>query len=150
MRALVVAFGLGSLVSVTGCAHNRIQPEQRPTITAITTVRGDSESYAPVPVKAAIILGCTKAPGLPICEVTPPNSEEDSAFRADAARLRSHYDARCRELGSAIEQNRAEIRMYRKALVVDSGNGRMYGVGHTYSLEDKIGRASCRERGGHA
>ena len=26
--------------------------------------------------------------------------------------------------------------MYRKALVVDSGNGRMYGVGHTYSLED--------------
>jgi hypothetical protein len=95
------------------------------------------DRYEPVPREAAAILGCSSAPAMPICIVTSPSPEEDSAFQAEGSRLRSHPDARCRALGQAIEDNRDRVRMYPKALVVESGNGRLYGVGHTYELGDE-------------
>ncbi len=94
------------------------------------------DHYEPVPHEAAAILGCTTAPGLPICRVTVPSPEEDSAFQFEGSRLRAHNEVRCRDLGLAIETNRDRVRMYPKALVRESGNGRLYGVGHTYELGD--------------
>jgi hypothetical protein len=93
------------------------------------------DTYAPVPEKAAAMLGCNSSPGLPICAVTPPDAAEDSAFQAEGARLLAHSELRCRELGHAIAANLSSVRMYRKALVRESGNGRLYGVGHTYNLD---------------
>jgi hypothetical protein len=94
------------------------------------------ETYEPVPREAADILGCTATPTLPICSVTLPSAEEDSAFQVEGARLREHGDRRCRDLGDAISANRDRIRMYPKALIRQSENGRLYGVGHTYELGD--------------
>jgi len=95
-----------------------------------------SDNYQPIPDDAAAILGCASSPASPICSVALPSAEEDSAFRAEGARLASHSDVRCRNLGEAISANESAVRMYRKALVKWSGPMRLYGVGHTYEVND--------------
>lgn len=130
-----IAAGL-LIFTLVACTHGAMETPRGFAIPSVNIVEGRAyDTYVPVPPKAAVILGCVTAPGMPICRVTPPNAEEDSAFRAESARLLAHGDARCRELGSAIEANRHSVRMYSKALVVESGNGRLYGVGHTYALD---------------
>ena len=107
------------------------------------TVRsaGDAEprasietNYTPVTENAAAILGCDVSPESPVCSIAIPNAEEDSAFHAEGDRLVLHKDARCRRLGAAINSNASQVRMYRKALVKESGRERLYGVGHAYEL----------------
>lgn len=93
--------------------------------------------YTPVPPEAAAILGCDAAPTSPVCSVALPSAEEDSAFRAEGARLGEHPDPRCRKLGAAIIANERSIRMYPKALVRKSGGETRYGVGHAYEIEDE-------------
>ena len=138
MRRVSAMVALLSLVSLGACMHtSALQASSNAAIPAVNITEGRAfDSYAPVPPEAATILGCVSSPGLPICEVTPPSAEEDSAFQAEGARLRNHDEAKCRELSSAIETNRASVRMYRKALIVESGNGRLFGVGHTYAIDD--------------
>lgn len=94
------------------------------------------EPYQQVPAGAAEILGCSPGVLSPVCEIAPPNAEEDSAFTAEAERLAAHSERRCRELGAAIAVNKASVMMYRKALIRYSGLVRLYGVGHTYALDD--------------
>lgn len=121
----------------SACASGKSQIAAHAGIPAVNITEGRAfESYEPVSREAAAILGCTTAPNLPICSVTLPSAEEDSAFQVEGARLREHPDQRCRDLGGAISENRDRIRMYSKALVKQSGNGRLYGVGHTYELGD--------------
>ena len=119
---------------VTACAHGA--QTRKLVVPTVNITEGRAfESYVPVPERAAAILGCTMSPGSPVCAVSPPDAAEDSAFHAEGQRLMSHSDLRCRELGNAIEMNRQSVRMYRKALVKESGNGRLYGVGHTYAID---------------
>lgn len=92
-------------------------------------------AYSPVSEKAAALLGCDVRPDSPVCAIAEPSAEEDSAFRAEAARLSEHPDARCRRLGQAIRENEPGVRMYRKALVRQAGGVRLYGVGHAYVLD---------------
>jgi hypothetical protein len=118
--------------------HRAPQVSRHAAIPSVNLTAGRAfETYTPVPREAAIILGCSNSPSLPICEVTTPSAEEDSAFQSESSRLASHTEPRCRDLGAAISTNRESIRMYRKALVVQSDNGRLYGVGHTYELGDE-------------
>lgn len=125
------------LVLSSACAAGKSQIAAHAAIPAVNITEGRAfENYEPVSHEAAAILGCTAAPNLPICSVTLPSAEEDSAFQVEGARLRDHSDQRCRDLGGAISANRDRIRMYSKALVRQSGNGRLYGVGHTYELGD--------------
>lgn len=129
-------FCIAASFIAAGCASNPARaklPELEIPTVNITASRA-FESYTPIPPEAAIILGCSTAPSLPICEVSPPSVEEDSAFQAESVRLVAHQEPRCRELGAAIAANRERIRMYRKALIRESDNGRLYGVGHTYEL----------------
>jgi len=91
-------------------------------------------SYSPVSEKAATLLGCDVSPELSVCATAIPNTEEDSAFRAEGERLILHRDARCRRLGAAINSNLSQVQMYRKALVKESAGERLYGVGHAYEV----------------
>ena len=129
---------LAPLLLGAACLHTGAQ--QSSLVAAIPSVSITEsrafDTYAPIPREVAANLGCVSSPGLPICEVTPPSPEEDSAFQAEGARLRNHSDAKCRDLGYAIEANRASVRMYRKALVRETDNGRLFGVGHTYAVDD--------------
>ena len=124
-------------VGSSACASGRAPAPVHAAIPAVNITEGRAfEKYEPVPHDAAAILGCNTAPNLPICSVTRPTAEEDSAFQVEGARLREHSESRCRELGEAIVLNRDRVRMYPKALVRESDNGRLYGVGHTYELGD--------------
>jgi hypothetical protein len=129
-----------ALLSVSACAARQNQgaaAAASPVIPAVNITEGRAfERWEPVSREAADILGCSTAPNLPICTVTLPSAEEDSAFQVEGARLREHGEPRCRDLGDAIVANRDRVRMYSKALVKESGNGRLYGVGHTYELGD--------------
>ncbi|MGK2962442.1 MAG: hypothetical protein ACSLFK_09895 [Gemmatimonadaceae bacterium] len=130
-------FGGCLLLVAAACAPNRAAVPSYQAITAVNITAGRAfDNYEPVPQEAAAILGCDTAPTLPICLVTVPSSEEDSAFRGEGARLRAHREGNCRDLGEAILANSERVKMYPKALVVESGNGRLYGVGHTYELGD--------------
>ena len=125
-------------VIASACSTHRVATSRALSVPAVNITAGRAfDKYEPVTREAAAILGCASAPAMPICLVTMPSAEEDSAFQAEATRLRAHADPRCRELGAAIDQNRNRVRMYPKALVVESGNGRVYGVGHTYELGDE-------------
>lgn len=93
--------------------------------------------YTPVTPEAAAILGCDAAPTSPVCSVAVPSAEEDSAFRAEGARLGGHPDPRCRKLGAAIIANERSVRMYPKAVVRKSGGETRYGVGHAYEIDDE-------------
>ena len=133
-RLIVAALVAGMF---SGCASGRAASPAHAAIPSVNITEGRAfEKYEPVPHEAAAILGCNKAPELPICSVTVPTAEEDSAFQVEGARLREHAEPRCRDLGEAIVLNRDRVRMYPKALVRESGNGRLYGVGHTYELGD--------------
>ena len=124
-------------ITTTACATGRTSPPVIAAIPSVNITEGRAfEKYEPVTHEAAAILGCNTAPELPICSVTLPTPEEDSAFQVEGARLREHPQPKCRELGEAILVNRDRVRMYPKALVRESGNGRLYGVGHTYELGD--------------
>lgn len=132
---------LGSLaVSVAGCAH----PVLMETVTvgprAVDVADAGSSStdgaYQPVTDRSAEILGCASGANAAVCEVASPTAEEDSAFNAEGIRLVAHADPRCRKLGMAIFQNDSSVRMYRKALISYSGGRRLYGVGHTYKIDD--------------
>ena len=124
-------------LGTTACSAARSAAVTHPSLVSVNITEGRAfERYEPVPREAAAILGCNQAPQLPICSVTIPSAEEDSAFQVEGARLRLHSEARCRDLGVAIEENKDRVRMYSKALVVESNNGRLYGVGHTYELGD--------------
>ena len=126
-----------ALIALPACATRQNHAAVSPAVPSVNITEGRAfEKWEPVDREAADILGCTSAPNLPICTVTLPSAEEDSAFQVEGARLREHRDARCRELGAAIAANRDRVRMYSKALVKESGNGRLYGVGHTYELGD--------------
>ena len=130
MRSITVL----SALLVTACTH--AAQTRRLEVPAVNITEGRAfDSYVPVPEKGAGILGCATSPGSPICAVSAPDAVEDSAFHAEGQRLMAHSELRCRELGSAIESNRQSVRMYRKALVKESGNGRLYGVGHTYAID---------------
>jgi hypothetical protein len=125
---VLVAFAAG------GCA--RPAEHARLTVPSVNITAGRMyDSYEPVPPPAAAILGCTVSPSLPVCEVTQPDDSESAAFREEGYRLLAHSESRCRNLGGAIVSHMDEVRMYRKALVKESGNGRLYGVGHTYVLD---------------
>ncbi|HVF39794.1 MAG TPA: hypothetical protein VM939_07830 [Gemmatimonadaceae bacterium] len=65
-----------------------------------------------------------------------PSIAEDSAFREESARLTGHSNGRCRALGKAIRANLSGVRMYRKALIRNVSGRRLYGVGHTYEIDD--------------
>lgn len=91
-------------------------------------------SYSPVSEAAAAILGCGVNPDSPVCSTAIPNAEEDSAFRAEGERLILRRDSPCRRLGAAINSNASQVRMYRKALVKETGPMRLYAVGHAYEL----------------
>ena len=120
-------------------------PHQRPVVfdlrPAVMRPADDAEprtsietSYTPVSEIAAVILGCDVSPESPVCATAIPNAEEDSAFHAEGERLILHSDPRCRKLGAAINSNASQVRMYRKALVKESGRQKLYGVGHAYEL----------------
>ena len=131
------AFPFFAVAALSACAAQRSQMTTHPAIASVNITEGRSfEKWEPVTREAADILGCTRAPNLPICSVTLPSAEEDSAFQVEGARLRLHSERRCRDLGEAIAANRERVRMYSKALIKESGNGRLYGVGHTYELGD--------------
>ena len=108
------------------------QPE---VVASLPDVAPDN-SYQPVPEKASQILGCGSSANAAVCEVAVPTAEEDSAFQAEGVRLVAHGDPRCRKLGAAIVENEPSVRMYRKALIRYSGARRLYGVGHTYEVDD--------------
>jgi hypothetical protein len=131
----------GSLILVAACAPRRapvafdLRAAGATGASAAATTNG--EEYSPVPPKAAAILGCDVSPASPVCVVAPPSAEEDSAFRAEGARLSRHADPRCRKLGAAIISSENAIRMYPRALVRRSGGETLYGVGHAYELGDE-------------
>jgi hypothetical protein len=140
VKLVAVSIGLSMLVSACMPHRNSVAFDMRdasPSINAAAVANAAGEIYEPVPYDAASILGCSSAPQSPICEVGPPTAEEDSAFRAEGARLASHADFRCRRLGAAIAANESGVMMYRKALVRSNGARRLYGVGHTYELYDE-------------
>ena len=91
---------------------------------------GSDAEYTPVPRAAAAILGCDASPTSPVCSIALPSAEEESAFRAEGARLSHHSDPRCRNLGAASIANEKSVRLYPKALVRRSGGETMYGGGH--------------------
>jgi hypothetical protein len=138
-RVVKVVITLLTPAALSACAARRNQElAAAPVIPAVNITEGRAfEKWEPVSQEAAHILGCAAAPDMPICTVTLPSAEEDSAFQVEGARLREHNEQRCRDLGAAIAANRDRVRMYSKALVRESGNGRMYGVGHTYELGDE-------------
>jgi hypothetical protein len=126
-----------STLGTAACSAHTTATVTHPSLVSVNITEGRAfERYEPVPHEAAAILGCNQVPQLPICSVTIPSAEEDSAFQVEGARLRVHSEARCRDLGAAIEENKDRVRMYPKALVVESNRGRLYGVGHTYELGD--------------
>ncbi len=98
--------------------------------------RESADDYVAVPQRAAQLLGCTVQTSDAVCQVALPTAEEDSAFHAEGMRLIGHGDPRCRNLGEAILQHVSSVRMYRKALIRYSGPLRLYGVGHTYEIDD--------------
>jgi hypothetical protein len=137
MRALPV---LISSLSLAACA-----PLQSPVVfdlRPVSTSAGDviirrasvETSYSAVTDRHALILGCNVDPNSPVCAIAVPNAEEDSAFRSEGERLIVHSDPRCRRLGAAINANESQVRMYRKALIRETGTERLYGVGHAYEL----------------
>lgn len=136
-RALLTA---ASVFAAAACAPHQsgvvfdLRPaSSRPAAVAETS--GSIEtSYAVVSDRHGLLLGCNVNPESPVCAVAVPNAEEDSAFRAEGERLLFHPDPRCRKLGVAINSNRSQVLMYRTALVRQSGEERLYGVGHAYQL----------------
>jgi hypothetical protein len=129
-----------ALVIVVACAP-AVQMETvavvpQPESVPISANTAHDDSYQSVPDRAAAILGCGSQGNSPVCEVAVPDAEEDSAFQAEGMRLVAHADPRCRRLGAAIIENEQNVRMYRKALIRYSGARRLYGVGHTYEVDD--------------
>src|SRR5688572_30880499 len=78
-------------ITSTACATGRTSAPVIAAIPSVNITEGRAfEKYEPVPQEAAAILGCNTAPELPICSVTLPTAEEDSAFQVEGARLREH------------------------------------------------------------
>ncbi len=128
-RLCLIAGG-GLLVMAAACAPNQSVISSHQAIAAVNITAGRAfDNYEPVPQDAAAILGCNAAPNLPICLVTVPSSEEDSAFRGEGARLRAHAEPKCRNLGEAIRANGERVKMYPVARRIDDLNDR--------SLEEK-------------
>lgn len=127
-RVMAIAF-------LATAACTAIPPQ---TAVAPATPASISEVYVPVPVDAAVRLGCIDGVAIrsPVCETAPPSDEEYSAFRTEAARLASHPSSSCRLLGHAVASSLPQVRMYRKALIKSMGSHRYYGVGHSYVLDD--------------
>ncbi len=132
---MLLTTACGTFANVTRSSNPTTQPISV-AITVITPATGASDVYVPVPQRSATVLGCDSPSSAPVCEVALPSLEEDSAFHAEGTRLSSHLDSRCRQLGDAILANVSSVRMYRKALIRYSGQRRLYGVGHTYELDD--------------
>lgn len=131
---------VGLLLAVAACAQ-AVQMETvavvpQPERVASRPINSADDGYKPVTERSAEILGCATQANAAVCEIAPPTAEEDSAFRAEGTRLVVHADPRCRKLGSAILENDSTVRMYRKALIRYSGGRRLYGVGHTYEIDD--------------
>lgn len=101
----------------------------------IAVTLGEKESYDAVPADDAERLGCKTSAASPICSVGLPNSEEDSAFRAEVIRLSTHTNPHCRSLSIAMRQDLPQVRMYPRALVTEVGQVRYYGVGHSYKTD---------------
>ena len=128
-------------ILVAACAPVRAPVEfdlRAASETGIATeaLGGSDVEYTRVPPAAAALLGCDTSPTSPVCSVALPSAEEDSAFRAEGARLSRHSDPRCRKLAAAIIAHENSIRMYPKALVRQTAGETMYGVGHAYELDD--------------
>lgn len=130
--------GLG--VSVAACAHpvlmENVAVVPQPVDVASIVGNASDDAYQPVSDKSAEILGCAAPANAAVCEVALPTTEEDSAFKTEGTRLIVHPDPRCRKLGTAILNNYSSVRMYRKALIRYSSGRRLYGVGHTYEVEE--------------
>ena len=60
---------------------------------------------------------------------------ESAAFQAEALRLSSQSDPRCRVLADAIHAHLDDVRMYENAIVRYLGPYKFYGVGHSYQHE---------------
>lgn len=140
MRFRSVAIRVAAAVSVAACAP-AVQMETvavvpQPAGVASRVVNRADEDYQPVTEKSAEILGCATQANAAVCEIALPTAEEDSAFNAEGTRLVVHADPRCRKLGTAILENDSTVRMYRKALIRYSGDRRLYGVGHTYEIDE--------------
>ncbi|MBA2707395.1 MAG: hypothetical protein H0U59_06290 [Gemmatimonadaceae bacterium] len=127
-----------ALSAAAGCAPPaRFVPA--PERIDVTSPTSDGDVYVPVTAGAAALLGCAPpaSPLLsPVCEIALPSAAEDSAFRTESDRLRAHASSRCRQLGEAVAASLPGVRMYRKAVVRNTGIGRLYGVGHTYEIDD--------------
>lgn len=135
MRRLLVVYA--SLAFGLACAHRAPEPQfAHFQWLTIPIALMEKESYEPVPAVDADRLGCTGAvANRPICSIAPPNTEEDSAFRAESSRLSMHSNSRCRDLSAAMERNLGQVRMYPSALISEKGRMRLYGVGHSYRRE---------------
>ncbi|MEO7366561.1 MAG: hypothetical protein ABIZ36_01305 [Gemmatimonadaceae bacterium] len=131
---------VGLLLAVAACAP-AVQMETvalvpQPVGVTSRVINSVDAGYQPVTEKSAEILGCAAQANAAVCEIALPTAEEDSAFNAEGTRLVVHADPRCRKLGTAILENDSTVRMYRKALIRYSGDRRLYGVGHTYEIDD--------------
>ena len=62
---------------------------------------------------------------------------EAAAFKAEALRLQSHSEPKCRELAGAIEAHLDDVRMYENAIIRFVGSYKFYGVGHSYQSDGK-------------
>ncbi|MFN2604200.1 MAG: hypothetical protein ABR582_15780 [Gemmatimonadaceae bacterium] len=60
------------------------------------------------------------------------SADEHAAFSAEAIRLTSHPEYRCRLLADAIQSHIADVRMYENAIVRYLGPDKFYGVGNSY------------------
>jgi len=129
-----------SVFAAAACAPHQsrvvfdLRPSSVPAAAVVEPPGSIETSYSFVSDRDAALLGCDVKPESPVCAVAVPNAEEDSAFRSEGERLILHRDARCRKLGTAINSNQSQVRMYKKALVRESGDEHLYGVGHAYEL----------------
>ena len=135
-RPVAVSFTLLLAACAPAIQMETVAVVPQPVAVASVTSEPHDDAYQPVPENASDVLGCRSASNAAICEVAVPNAEEDSAFQAEGLRLVAHPDPRCRRLGEAIVSNEPSVRMYRKALIRYSGGRRLYGVGHTYEIDD--------------
>lgn len=113
------------LLLLSACAHVQ-SPISGDTPLKYELTSAPMDVGAPAPTADDVI-------ATPLLEELSPS--EDSAFRAEAVRLTSHSDARCRLLADAMHAHVDDVRMYENAIVRYLGPDKFYGVGHSFQRD---------------
>src|SRR5437868_753515 len=109
------------------CARVQVpMPGKSPLNYELTTAAMDVD--APVPTADDVV-------ATPLLEEASPS--EDSAFRAEAMRLTSHSDPRCRMLADAMRAHLDDVRIYENAIIRYIGPDKFYGVGHSFQRDGR-------------